>query len=91
MEIINQLANIKMSLLKKNWFFSKEYGIIVNYFNVLFWFSYFEWLDNPIFLHDEAKKELKGKKTENGIFIIKSKFNKVKLHQYDKNNARVGH
>jgi hypothetical protein len=35
-EIINQLANIKMPLLKTNYLFSKEYGIIVNCFNVLF-------------------------------------------------------
>jgi hypothetical protein len=31
---------------------------------------------------------LKGKKTENIVFIIKSKFNKVKLHQYDKEQCK---
>ncbi len=39
-------------------------------------------------LHDEAKEELKGKKIENATFLIKSKFSKAKLHQYDKNTCK---
>jgi hypothetical protein len=39
-------------------------------------------------LHDEAKKELQGKKSENEVFIIKSKFNKAKLHWFDKNTCK---
>jgi len=31
-----------------------------------------------ILLHDEAKKELKGKKTENEALLLKTKFGKVK-------------
>jgi hypothetical protein len=38
-----------------------------------------------ILLHDKAKKELWGKKTKNELFFIKSKFNKAKLYQFDKN------
>jgi hypothetical protein len=37
-----------------------------------------------ILMHDEAKKELTKKKNKHEIFIMKSKFGKVKLHQYDK-------
>ncbi len=31
-----------------------------------------------IFLHDEAKKELKGKKIENEALLLNTKFGKVK-------------
>jgi hypothetical protein len=37
-----------------------------------------------ILMHDEAKKELTKKNIKNEIFIMKSKFGKVKLHQYHK-------
>ncbi len=37
-----------------------------------------------IFMNAEAKKELTKKYIKNEIFIMKSKFGKVKLHQYDK-------
>ncbi len=39
-------------------------------------------------LHDEAKEELKGKKIKNATFLIKSKFSRAKLHQYDKNTCK---
>jgi hypothetical protein len=40
-----------------------------------------------ILLHDEAKKEVKGKKTENETLFLKTKFDKVK-NQHEKNNHK---
>jgi len=92
-EIINQLANIGETIVEEDLveqilnFLPKSMESLSTI--LIFSFNLFH-LNGliRILLHDEAKEELKGKKIENGTFLIKSKFNKAKLHQYDKNTCK---
>jgi len=91
-KIINQLENIGETIVKKDLVKQilnscpknmDSLSITLIYCYDLSTLNDLTW----IFLHDEAK-ELQGKKTENEVFFIKSKFNKTKLHQFDKNTRK---
>jgi hypothetical protein len=92
-EIINQLASIEETIAEEDLveqilnFLPKNMESLSTILIYIFNLFYLNGLIK-ILLHDEAKEELKGKKIENGTFLIKSKFNKAKLHQYDKNTCK---
>jgi hypothetical protein len=84
-KIINQLANIGETITKKDMvkqILNSCLESMESLSTTLIYCSDLTILNDltRIFLHDEAKNDLKGKKTENEVFIIKSKFNKTKLH-----------
>jgi hypothetical protein len=92
-EIINQLTNIGSTIAKKDLvehILNSLPKSMESLSTILIYCSNFLNLNGLtiIFLHDKAKGELKGKKIEIGTFLIKSKFNKAKLHQYDKNTCK---
>jgi hypothetical protein len=57
--------------------------------NILLYWSKLPTLNDliGILLHDEAKKELKGKKTKNEALLFNTKFGKIK-NQHEKNNHK---
>ncbi len=82
-DIINQLVNIGKVVCEKDLmeqilnFLPKNMESLSNI--LLYWFEFPTFNDLiGILLHDEAKKELRRKRTKNETFFFKTKFGKVK-------------
>ncbi len=91
-DIINRLVNIGEAVLEKDLMeqilnsLPKSMESLSNILLYRFGFFTFNNLI-AIFLHDEIKKELRRKKTDNETFFFKTKFGKIN-NQYEKNNHK---